>query len=232
LYDDLGLEGESYQNPSNRKQILERALTELRGVRLTSGVIISATIEKTKDGKDYKVIFHKSVRQQVFPSDYPQERGEGELSPAIAEVLTSIDGEADEVGDYSTATQSADRLTTQARDLVLYFYKCFHEKETAHPPSKAINQAIALIAGHGEDLARYIVDFAHKAAPETKFQIQHFGGVLQYTSRAIEAHDAAQAKRKTREAIARCTICDQNGFLTIENEMKYSSMTKCPHDRE
>ena len=77
-----------------------------------------------------------------------------------------------------------------------------------------------------------IIDFAHQVAPETKFQIQHFGGVLQYTSRAIEAHDAAQAKRKTREAIARCTICDQNGFITIENEMKYSSMTKCPHDRE
>jgi putative component of membrane protein insertase Oxa1/YidC/SpoIIIJ protein YidD len=147
-------------------------------------------------------------------------------------VLTSIDGEADEAGDHSTATQSSDRLTTQARDLVLYFYKCFHGKETAHPPSKAINQAIALIAGHGEELARYIVDFAHKAAPETKFQIQHFGGVLQYTSRAIEAHDAAQAKRKTREAIARCTICDQNGFITVENEMKYSSMTKCPHDCE
>lgn len=49
LYDDLGLEGESYQNPSNRKQILERALVELRGVRLTTGVITSATIEKTKE---------------------------------------------------------------------------------------------------------------------------------------------------------------------------------------
>jgi hypothetical protein len=204
LYDDLGLEGESYQNPSNRKQILERALTELRGVRLTSGVITSATIEKTKDGKDYKVIFHKSARQQVSPSDNPQERGEGEFSPAIVEALTSIDGQdaalgADEVGDYATATQSSDTLTTQARDVVLYFYKYFHGTEKAYPPSKAIGQAIALIAHHGEELARYIVDFAHKAAPETNFKIETFGGVLQYTSRAIKAYDAAQANKKSRQ---------------------------------
>ena len=81
-------------------------------------------------------------------------------------------------------------------------------------------------------MARYIVDFAHKTAPETTFKIETFGGVLQYTSRAIQAYDAAQAKRKTREAIAGCAICDQNGFLTYENEMKRSVMTQCPHDRE
>jgi hypothetical protein len=102
----------------------------------------------------------------------------------------------------------------------------------AYPPSKAINQATALIAQRGEELARYIVDFAHKAAPETNFQIKFFGGVLQYTSRALEAYDAAQAKRKTGEAIARCTICDQNGYITYEDEKKYSAMIQCPHDRE
>jgi hypothetical protein len=236
LYVDLGLEGESYRNRANRKQILERALAELRGVRLTTGVITSATIEKTKDGKDYKVIFHKSPQQQIPPNDYPPERMEGEQTSALAESFAWIDEQdtdlrTNDVADLSTATQTSDRLRTQARDLVLYFYKRFHgvEKE---PQSKAINQATALIARHGEELARYIVDFAHKTAPETNFQIQHFGGVLQYTSRAIEAHDVAQAKRKTREAIARCTICDQSGFIIIENEMKHSSMTKCPHDRE
>ena len=134
--------------------------------------------------------------------------------------------------DQSTATPSPDRLTTQARDLVLYFLQCFHGTEKAQPQSKAISQATALIAQHGEELARYIVDFAHQAAPETNFQIETFGGVLQYTSRAIEAYDAAQAKRKTREAIARCTICDQNGYITYEDEMKHSAMTQCPHDRE
>jgi hypothetical protein len=237
LYDDLGLEGESYQNPSNRKQILERALAELRGVRLTTGVITSATIEKTKDRKDYKIIIHKSAQQQVPPNDYPVEHREGELPAGTAEELASINGEdstlrADNMPNQSTVTPTSTRLETQARDLVLYFYKCFHETEKVYPPSKAISQALALIGHHGEDLARYIVDFAHKTAPETTFKIETFGGVLQYTSRAIQAYDTAQAKRKTREAIAGCAICDQNGFLTYENEMKRSVMTQCPHDRE
>lgn len=234
---DLGLEGESYRNRANRKQILERALAELRDVPLTTGILTTAALEKTKDGKDYKVIFHKSTKRQTSSSDSPQEYREGEPPPAVAESFALIDGQvatlrAYDVADQSTDTQSSDTLTTEARDLVLYFYKRFHGKETAHPPSKAINQAIALIAQRGEELARYIVDFAHRAAPETNFKIKFFGGVLQYTGRAIEAYDTAQAKRKTREAIARCTICDQNGYITIENEVKNSSMTQCPHDRE
>jgi len=237
LYEDLGLEGESYQNRANRKQILERALEELRGVRLTTGVITSAIIEKTKDGKDYKVIFHKSTQQQVSVKVYPQEDREGEPPPDIAEALATIGGhevviQVNKEADQSGATQASDKLATQARDLVLYFYKRFHSKEIAYPPSKAINQATAMIAQRGEELARYIVDFAHQAAPETNFQIKFFGGVLQYSARAIEAYDAAQANRKTREAIARCTICDQNGYITYEDETKHSAVTPCPHDRE
>ena len=143
LYDDLGLEGESYQNPSNRKQILERALAELRGVRLTTGVITSATIEKTKDRKDYKIIIHKSAQQQVPPNDYPVEHREGELPAGTAEELASINGEdstlrADNMPNQSTVAPTSTRLETQARDLVLYFYKCFHETEKVYPPSKAI----------------------------------------------------------------------------------------------
>ena len=237
FYVDLGLEGESYQNRANRKQILERALAELRGAPLTTGFLTTAAIEKTKDGKDYKVIFHKSSKPQASSHDTPQDYREGESLPAVAESFALIEGQvaalrAYDMADQSTNTQSSDTLTTEARDLVLYFHKRFHGTDKIYPQSKQINQATALIAQHGEELARYIVDFAHQAAPETNFKIKFFGGVLQYASRAIEAHDVAQAKRKTREAIARCPICDQNGLITIENEMKHSSMTKCPHDRE
>jgi hypothetical protein len=233
---DLGLEGESYQNRANRKQILQRALAELLGVPLTTGILTTAAIEKTKDGKDYKAIFHKSTKRQAWSTDFPQ-NSEEETPPVVAESFALIDGQVAalrgfDVADESTDTPSSDRLTTKARDLVLYFYKCFHGKETAHPPSKAINQAIALIAHRGEALARYIVDFAYKAAPETNYKIKFFGGVLQYTARAIEAYDATQVKRKTREAVARCTICDQNGYITYEDGTKHSAVAPCPHDRE
>ena len=64
LFTDLGLTGVSYRNPSKRKQNLERALQELQGISLTTGVLKSATIERTKDGKDYKVVFQKVARRE------------------------------------------------------------------------------------------------------------------------------------------------------------------------
>src|SRR5207237_8271696 len=65
LFDDLGLEVESYCNPSNRKQLLTKALHELKGVRLTTGIITTATLERTKDDKDYKLVVRKGARMSV-----------------------------------------------------------------------------------------------------------------------------------------------------------------------
>src|SRR5438876_7601348 len=60
LFDELGIRGVAYKNASNRKQKLVRALQELNGVRLTSGWVSEARIERTVDKKDYKVIFRKT----------------------------------------------------------------------------------------------------------------------------------------------------------------------------
>lgn len=61
FFDDLGLRGETeYKYPSGRKRKLEKALRELQGVRLSTGVITRATLEKTKDGKDYKIVIEKN----------------------------------------------------------------------------------------------------------------------------------------------------------------------------
>src|SRR5213594_38067 len=64
LFEDLGLKGESYRNPSKRKQNLQSAIRELQGVMLTTGMLKSVSIEKTKDGKDYKAIFCKTSRPE------------------------------------------------------------------------------------------------------------------------------------------------------------------------
>jgi hypothetical protein len=63
LFDDLGLEGKAYRNASNRVQKLKPALQELIGVRLSTGFIASAKLEKTVDGKDYKIVVTKSPQQ-------------------------------------------------------------------------------------------------------------------------------------------------------------------------
>jgi hypothetical protein len=236
FFDDLGLHGEEeYKYPSGRKRKLEKALQELRGVRLSTGVIASATIEKTKDGKDYKVVFQKgSIRARQSRDTDPPVGGGGAMPTVEEGEVSGHEQMATREEEQALTKESPadDQVVTQARELVRYFYKIFHNTEKAYFTSKPLDQAIALIAQHGEELARFIVDFAHKAAPETNFQIQTFGGVLQYTSRAIDAFDAAQAKRKTREAIARCIICDQNGWFSYENERKHTMLAQCPHDRE
>src|SRR5262249_7006256 len=77
--------------------------------------------------------------------------------------------------------------------------KRFHNTETNYPTSKAINQAIALIAQLGIDQAHHIVDFAHTAAAETDYKPQTFGGILQYTSRALA--DFEGSKRRAQDAV-------------------------------
>jgi len=61
LFDDLGLKNAEYNHMYERKRAIEKALRELNGIRLSSGVLRSATVEKTVDGKDYKVAFSKGT---------------------------------------------------------------------------------------------------------------------------------------------------------------------------
>jgi len=56
---DLGLKGKMYAYLSGRKRAFEPALKEMEGKPLSTGVLIKATLEKTKDGTDYKVVFVK-----------------------------------------------------------------------------------------------------------------------------------------------------------------------------
>ena len=42
------------------------ALKELEGICLSSGTFLSGVVEKTKDGKDYKVVFQKGARAVAF----------------------------------------------------------------------------------------------------------------------------------------------------------------------
>ena len=60
LFGDLELS--EYDYPSQRKRLLEPVLEELEGVELTTGILDYAKIEKTTDGKDWKVVFRKSKK--------------------------------------------------------------------------------------------------------------------------------------------------------------------------
>ena len=175
LFDDLGLRGSEYGRINRRKITLERALRELQGVPISTGVISRAGLERTQDGKDYKVVFIKSS---------------GRVERAKAEVPSR--------GEVALLSDSRTEAERQAEEIVSQFHKIFHNVFPAFPPSKEVAQAASLIAQHGIDRARYVVEFSFKAAAQTKYAPQTFGGILQYTSRAIAAYE--ENLRKTESA--------------------------------
>ena len=153
LFTDLGLKNEEYNHMYERKRALERALAELVGIRLSSGVIQAATIEKTKDGKDYKVCFQKSKRSELAVEDDTQK---------VSDVSKVV------INNY---LKQKDQLDHEAEELVRYFHKTFHEVVDHTPQSKETGQAITLIAQCGFDAAKQIVDFVQREAWKTKFSV-------------------------------------------------------------
>ena len=166
----MGLTGASYRFKSNRKQKLQRALAELRGIRLNHGVLKSASIEETRDGKDYKVVFIKTSRDQA-----------GAVEALPSEPATDL------VVNHYARPQDPRQL--EAEDLVRYFHQVFHGIGAHEPQLKETSQALVLIAQHGLDKCRRVVDFARQESLKTNYSAQHFGAVLAYTSRALAEID-------------------------------------------
>jgi hypothetical protein len=202
LFDDLGLEGTEYRKPSVRKRLLERALAELRGRMLTTGLIASARLERTKDQKDYKVIFRKAP----LP-----------LEPRSS----SSDG-------ASTAHETA--LTSQAAELVSYFHHCFHPAEAVAITSKELKTAMELISQYGADRVRFIIDYTYQHASETNYRPKFFMGLRSAATRAIAAYDELQERKVFEAAIAACTLCNSNGFLMFQEANNHIFTARCPHD--
>jgi len=81
LFSDLELS--EYKYPSKRKQLLSPALKELEGAELSTGMISRADLEKTTDGKDWKVVFRKS--KKGLKIEY-KEKQENENNKAVLAV--------------------------------------------------------------------------------------------------------------------------------------------------
>jgi hypothetical protein len=92
-----------------------------------------------------------------------------------------------------------DALTTQAHALVQSFHQRFHGPPDVVPSAKELTQARTLITRYGLDQARHLVDFSATAAQETDYRPQTFGGILQYTARALADYAQAQERAATEE---------------------------------
>ena len=197
LFADLGLCGSDYARLYERKRALAGAIAELRGVSLTTGVITAIGIEKTQDKTDYKLTVSKGsnlfkqaeIREQTPKRGAASQEFHAASSPAAAE----------------------------AEELVRYFHRLFHNLTQIYPQSKEISHATTLIAQHGVERAKYIIDYAHRAAAETHYTPQTFGGIMQYTSKALPAYEESIRKSKA-VAIAREEGVTRRAFQILEAE--------------
>lgn len=192
LFQDLGLTNPEYDRQYERKRALEKAVKELAGLPLSTGILKIARIEKTNDKQDYKVIFQK-VKNVVAALDGP-----------IAE-LPEFAADQTIINDYSKPKiETKDSGVLQAEQLVQHFHKSFHSVDNHSPQSKETSQALALCTQYGFDQAKHVIDFARAAANSSNYSPQTFGGILQYTSRAVAAFEARKKhEQKSQEVIER-----------------------------
>ena len=202
LFDDLGLEGTEYTKPSVRKRLLERALAELRGRVLTTGVIASARVERTKDQKDYKVIFRKA--------------------PLLLESRASASDEASTTQDTPLAAQAA--------ELVRYFHQHFHPAQEVAVTSRELTTAMELISQYSADRVRFLVEYTYQRAPETNYRPKFFMGIRSAAAPAMAAYDEVQERKASEAAIAACTLCNSNGLISFQRADGQVFSAQCSHD--
>jgi len=105
----------------------------------------------------------------------------------------------------ASTTELAEPPHPQAEALVQQFYQRFHGRTGVTPSPKELEHATVLLAQHGAAKAHFLLAFAHQVAPETHYQPQVLGGIVQYLPRALAAYDA-QAARATQAAAQRTAV--------------------------
>lgn len=198
LFIDLGLQGTEYDRIYERKRALMMALRELQGVSLTTGVIASIAVERTQDKKDYKLSVLKEAQRTKQHKVH----------------------ESAHVG-WSVPQRATVELNTDeaALALVSRFHKLFHQAVPKYPSSKELTQAASLVALYGFDRAQSIVSFAHDAARATNYAPQTFGGILQYTARAIAAFDESR-RRENAKRQEHAEAKDRSTYEALQGEIE------------
>lgn len=176
---------------------VKKQMYKIHKPHLTSGYLAQVRYEATTDGDgrpDWVMYYVPGAKAKA---EYTALHGR---SPSRTTGTLRRESRGEETVTHRPAADEA--LTTHAKDLSNYFHQRFHGTPDVAPSAKALTQAISLVAQYGMDRARHIVDFSFTAAQETDYRPQTFGGILQYTARALADYEHAQ-RRKDAEARAR-----------------------------
>lgn len=192
LFEDLGLEGKKYAYPGGRKQLLEPAIAELENSPLSNGATIaSVKLEKTADGKDYKLVAKRGRAKAKNATPTPRSSESQEKPHSKEERPSESRIEANSEGTEAGQKGSA---------LIAYFQQVFFgaDRPSTKPSKKHCDLADQIVASHGETVARYIVDFAKAEAEKTNYRIATFGAIANYVDRAVASYTLDQARLKKR----------------------------------
>lgn len=193
LFADLGLDGKAYVHASNRKQVLTPAIAELENAPLSNGATIaSVKLEKTADGKDYKLVAKRGRARSKNATPAPRSN-ESQENPHSKEERPS-ESRIEAKNEVVDAGQKGSAL-------LAYFHQVFFgaDRPTTKPAQKHRDLADQIVANHGQTVSRYIVDFAKAEAEKTNYRIATFGAIANYVDRAVAGYTLDQAKVKKRE---------------------------------
>ncbi|MGH9838454.1 MAG: hypothetical protein ACREEM_06685 [Blastocatellia bacterium] len=157
---------------------------------LASGYLDKVEFEETRDADgqiDWLIKYYPGQKARAEYAHFNSPKG-----PRNGQRL----GESVVTGS-ANASDSRAGQGSEVRKLVEYFHQLAHRD--AEPGRKELDQAAKLINQYGVDAARYIVEFAHKEAPKTKFEMQVFGAVLVYEKRALMLYRKWKAKAENRK---------------------------------
>jgi len=114
LFEDLKIEGKRYRYPSVRKQSLEPVMTELQGIKLSSGVLEEIRLERTQSGEDWKLVLRKR----------PFRKGAEEAeAQALVEEILQVVGDEHSRGFYVKLARRA----LEEPILLDLIYRCLSE---------------------------------------------------------------------------------------------------------
>ena len=200
---------------------VKKQMYKVHKPHLHSGYLARVHFEPTVDavgGPDWRMVYTPGPKARAEFLAFTRQQGAGARAGMVPVVAPAPEARPP-------------APTAPATALVQYFYQRFHGLHTAAPRAKAVCQAEALIAQHGEALARFVVDYAHQQAPKTKFCPTHFGGLLGYVLAALAAYPQHQARVALQQETAATTQWRTRYDAFVQQTLAHYTATLSPAER-
>lgn len=198
-----GLKPERY-----RSKILQTQLGRHFAALRATGIVRRIDIEKRAEGNGFKLValpggaFFEDYEEFYVRQNLPQLRFK--QTAALRDIQQPIE------------------LVAHFHKLLGHEHRTFDEKETAY--------ASNLLERHNVEDIRDLIEYAVRAAAETKFKMQLFGALKTYVPRWEADKEHRKLERARRAAVAGCPLCDSVGYLRFEDADGRIIMHPCPHE--